>query len=356
MKWWIAATLVPALAWPFNNARSQADTVFISNPSFEADVALFSQDTAGWIDCGFLSEAPAAVQPGQYDARMAPKDQRYYMSLVVRENYTWDAIGQKLEKPLEPGKCYEWTVYLAQSPHYVDYARRHAGKVRYNNPIQLFIWGGSGFCQAGQLLAETAVVKHKNWQAYRLVFRPQKPVFYITLHAYYLNPLAAAYNGHILVDNASHIVSIPCTDQSEKPVDASKVLTLSPPSLEALERYIALHGPHIIFSSKKLELEEKTDADFFRPEYLSYAHMSVIAKGLRWFPGQKLIIGIKPRPKRLLDARIEYISQYLRNRGLKPEQFAVVVYEKKENATWLAESPDIALRLAPDGEGESVRE
>lgn len=352
MAWWKTTIFIGALAGLFHDAHSQAaDTIFLANPSFEADVALFSQDTAGWVDCGFLSEAPAAVQPGQYDVRMAAKDQRYYMSLVVRENYTWDAIGQKLEKPLEPGKCYEWTIYLAQSPHYFDYARRHAGKVRYNNPIQLFIWGGSGFCQAGQLLAETEVVKHKNWQPYRLVLRPQKPVYYLTLHAYYLNPLAKAYNGHILIDNASHIVSIPCPDDMEAPIDAGKVLTLSPPSVEALERYISLHGPHIVFSPKKLELEENNDADFFRPEYLSYAHMSVIAKGLRWFSGQKLVIGVKAHPRRQVGARVEYLVQYLRDRGLKPEQYSVIPYDEAGAMEWLAESPDLGMTLMEGEKG-----
>lgn len=328
--------------------NAQYDTVFLMNPSFEANYFLpIENDTIGWVDCGFLSEGPATYQPGQFDVSLAANHLRNYLSMVVRDNYTWDAVGQRLSRPLLAGQCYEITLYLAQARQYISNSHRHEGKVKYNNPLRLLLWGGSGFCQAGQLLAETELVKNKEWQPYHFYFRPERDVTHLTLHAYYLNPMAPAYNGHILIDHASAIIHIPCeTAPLPAPPDDNPIF-LTPQSIDELERYIALHGKNIVFRPRTTELEEKKDEGLYNPRYWSYAHFSVIVKGMRWFPKRKLVVAIKPHSKKLLEGRIQSIKKFIVDRDLEPSQYELRIYDKSQDkkTRWLSISSDLAIRI-----------
>lgn len=326
---------------------AQSDTVWLANPSFEANFVSFSGDSVGWTDCGFLSEGPATYQPGQFDVSLAAADKRNYISMVVRDNYTWDAVGQKLTTPLRAGVCYKITIQLAQARSFIASSRRHEGRVKYTNPLRLLLWGGTGFCQAGQLLAETDLVKNKNWELYTFYFRPEREVTHLTLHAYYLNPMAPAYNGHILMDNASPIVAIPCESAPISTSPDQNPIALTPQSVDELKRYIALHGRNIVFQPGKYELEEKPSEGYYNPRYWSYAHFSVIVKGLNWFPERKLVLVVKDKPRRLLQGRLRYLEQFAYSRGLSPMQFVVRAYDKvlDKKADWTARSGDLWIRL-----------
>lgn len=328
-------------------AQAQSDTIWLANPSFEANFVSFSGDSVGWTDCGFLSEGSATYQPGQFDVSLAASDLRNYISMVVRDNYTWDAVGQKLSAPLRAGVCYKISIQLAQARSFIASSRRHEGKVRYSNPLRLLLWGGTGFCQAGQLLAETDLVKNKNWELYTFYFRPERDVTHLTLHAYYLNPMAPAYNGHILMDNASAIIAIPCETAPISSSPDQNPIALTPQSVDELKRYISLHGRNIVFQPNKYELEEKSDEGYYNPRYWSYAHFSVIVKGLIWFPERKLVVAVNNKPKRLLQGRLRYLEQFAHSRGLSPMQFVIRPYDKEidKKADWTTHSGDLWIRL-----------
>lgn len=57
-----------------------------------------------------------------------------------------------------------------------------------------------------ELLAETPLVDHQDWQRYTLSFRPTMDITYIYLEAYYSSDGVGAYNGNVLVDGMSGIV------------------------------------------------------------------------------------------------------------------------------------------------------
>jgi outer membrane protein OmpA-like peptidoglycan-associated protein len=72
------------------------------------------------------------------------------------------------------------------------------------------IWGGDYFCDKAELLGETPAISNIDWKKFNFVFQPQKTHKYITFEAFYKTPTLESYNGHVLVDNLSDIVPVPC--------------------------------------------------------------------------------------------------------------------------------------------------
>jgi outer membrane protein OmpA-like peptidoglycan-associated protein len=72
------------------------------------------------------------------------------------------------------------------------------------------MWGGSGFCNQRELLAESVPISNGEWITFEFEFRPTQNHRYFTIEAFYKTPILFPYNGHILVDNASNIMRIAC--------------------------------------------------------------------------------------------------------------------------------------------------
>ena len=196
---------------------SQADTVRLLNPSFEDTPkqggAGFT-GIAGWFDCGkinFPEESPPDIHPnGYWENNLPASDRKTYLGLVVRDNNTYESVSQRLDTMLVAGKCYKFTLHLAKAEKYVSLTRTTGEKANYTTPIVLRIWGGSGFCNDKELLAESPPVNNTSWQINTFEFSPKSNIRSVTFEAFYKTPTPYPYNGNILVDGGSEIVRIPC--------------------------------------------------------------------------------------------------------------------------------------------------
>lgn len=335
--------------------QAQNAVIHIKNPSFEAEdyAQFFNKDARSWIDCGFFAEEPPTIQPGSHEVELQPQHLKGYLSMVVRENNTWDAVGQTLERPLEAGKCYKFSLYLATAERYVSQSRITGGRVNYRNPIRLLIWGGDNVCEAGQILAKTDLVKNNNWTLYEFVFHPKATITHLALHAYYLNPMSLSYNGNILIDHASDIEEITCPDEFPL-VENESLIELKPRSLEELENFIRLHGPSIVFNENGNELVGYEENWLYNAEHWSQIYFSVIGKSIQHFPTHQLVIAVKGKSPRKIQRRIEFIGAFLNQLGIPATAYRCIPHPATEEA-WLSTNRDLTIRLEPKPELKSLK-
>lgn len=205
----LAALLLAPTLW------GQNDTVYLINPSFE-DFPRSGHAPRGWADCGFPGETPPDTQPdATFSVNVPALDGNTYLGMVVRDNDTWESVGQRLGKPLEKGKCYEFRIHLARSPTYVSVSRlpdSGGDPANYTTPAKLRVYGGNDFCDKAYLLAETKLIINHRWLEYRMKFEPVQSYTHIVFEAFYNTPTLFPYNGNILLDKASAIVPIPCDE------------------------------------------------------------------------------------------------------------------------------------------------
>ena len=196
--------------------------IAISNPSFE-DVphrgTLGGADSQikGWYDCGqlqFPTETPPDIHPiNAWKVTKGPSHGNSYLGLVIRDNDTWEAVTQRLPIAMEEGKCYAFNVDLSRSDFYISGSKMTQSLENYTNPAVLRIHGGTGVCGRQEQLGESTTVTNDEWRTYEFKFEPERTVNYLTIEAFYKTPTLIPYNGHILVDNASLIVEIPCDEE-----------------------------------------------------------------------------------------------------------------------------------------------
>ncbi len=209
-----------------NFAQAQEQKIQLKNASFE-DTPRHSQTPRDWIDCGFPGESEPDVQPsGEFGVTMLPQDGDTYLGLVVRDNSTWERVSQRLSGPMEGGKCYEFSIYLAKSPQYLSQSRVTDEKVNYVRNAKIRIYGGFSPCHRQQLLAESPLISSYNWRQFNFKFEPTDDFTYITFEAFYQTPNLFPYNGNILLDNASALTVVPCKDKP--PVVITKTTTPPP--------------------------------------------------------------------------------------------------------------------------------
>jgi outer membrane protein OmpA-like peptidoglycan-associated protein len=207
----------------------QRDTIRFTNASFE-DFPRNSNPPRGWYDCGFKGETPPDVQPGGgFDVGKSAAHGETYLGMVVRDNETWEAVSQRLNKPLQKGKCYDFSIYLSRSEVYVSQSRVTEKVANYVTPAKLRIYGGNAYCAKADLLGETSLVINTRWLEYKFRFEPTDMYYYITFEAFYQTPTLFPYNGNILVDNASAIVEVDCKEPLNKEEDPVAEATPPPP-------------------------------------------------------------------------------------------------------------------------------
>ncbi len=176
-----------------------------------------TEPPSGWFDCGavhFPNHTPPDIHRGGtgfWENEISTHDGKTYLTMVVREDDSYESISQKLTGTLKGGQCYQFSIYLAQSPKYLSGTRR-SGNVKQNftQPTVLRVWGGKVTCNQGELLAESEPVDHANWQEYKFTLEPSSDYQVITLEAFYKTPVLFGYNGHICLDGASHFRLIDC--------------------------------------------------------------------------------------------------------------------------------------------------
>lgn len=209
----------------------------LNNPSFEdlphKGGGVFDIGIKGWYDCGnltFVNESPPDIHPiNAWSVVKAPSEGRSYLGMVVRDNDTWESLSQRLNNPIEGGKCYSFNIDLARSKYYVSGSKVTNEIENYTKPAVLRIWGGTSVCGKQELLGESVTVSNEDWRTYEFEFRPTKTVTYFTIEVFYKVPTLIPYNGHLLIDNASSIKQIPC-DEEEIPISEAQEMIADAPS------------------------------------------------------------------------------------------------------------------------------
>ncbi len=347
----------------FGQKITNPNPIVLENPSFEG----FPQPgrpPENWFDCGKRGETPPDTQPGAFSVKKQASHGTTYLGLVVRDNETWEGVSQKLTRPLEINQCYELSLDLAQSVFYISLSKTTGMETNFAEPVILQIYGGYGYCDRKELLAQTGFVNFSNWKTIPFRLSPKKGNYtYLIIQAYFTTskkPLLEAFNGNILLDNASPIRPIPCQEKIAKVNTKPPVATTpTPPKPEKKE------------TRKKQKEQEppisQTETSTPPPEPTHKFDRENIQKGLSipveniYFPTNKF--EIKPKS----EAGLQEIFQFLvKNSDVKieigghtnsncDEEFCNELSENRARAVmdWLVNqgiSPD---RLQAKGHGKN---
>ncbi|MEM9834900.1 MAG: OmpA family protein [Bacteroidota bacterium] len=218
----------------------EATPIQLRNPSFE-DMPRNSMPPIGWTDCGWTTETAPDVQPdplNQFRVTMQAQDGNTYLGMVVRDNDTWERVGQELNEPMMAGQCYAFRIQLARSRVYLSQSRIDNRPANYVTPARLRIWGGYDLCDRNSIIGETGLISNFNWQEYKLKLKPQEDFSHIILEVFYRSPTLIPYNGNLLLDNASPLVPMDC----EEEIPPSVVMIDEPPLIEPAPESITKKG------------------------------------------------------------------------------------------------------------------
>lgn len=180
----------------------------LKNPSFEDEPRNSTMPT-DWYYYGHPDESPPDIQPGSFEVTTRAVDGETYLGLVLRDNKTWEGIGQDLEQAMKRGYLYEMTVALAMPKRMVSISRATGEYADFNHPVLFRIWGVDIKNNKEEILAETPPIDHVDWRKYSFTLMPRKHDYpAIAFTAWYVNGLEKPYNGYILIDNCSALTVI----------------------------------------------------------------------------------------------------------------------------------------------------
>lgn len=235
-------------------AQESTEVIQLLNPSFE-DMPRHSKAPRAWSDCGFKGESAPDIQPsGIFSVTKPAADGNTYLGLVVRDNDTWESVGQELSKSLEKGKCYSFSIALCRSELYVSISRLSDQTANYTTPAKLRIYGGNSYCEKKELLAESPMIANTRWQDYNFKLEPTKNYSFLILEAYYKTPTLIPYNGNLLVDNFSDIKVANCRE------NMAQVETTSSNQPEKKQESIVVKAETIKIDNKDSNTIKQKDA------------------------------------------------------------------------------------------------
>jgi hypothetical protein len=235
-------------------AQESTEVIQLLNPSFE-DMPRHSKAPRAWSDCGFKGESAPDIQPsGIFSVTKPAADGNTYLGLVVRDNDTWESVGQELSKSLEKGKCYSFSIALCRSELYVSISRLSDQTANYTTPAKLRIYGGNSYCEKKELLAESPMIANTRWQDYNFKLEPTKNYSFLILEAYYKTPTLIPYNGNLLVDNFSDIKVANCRE------NLAQVETTSSNQPEKKQESIVVKAETIKIDNKDSNTIKQKDA------------------------------------------------------------------------------------------------
>jgi gliding motility-associated-like protein len=172
------------------------------NPSFEGSPASpFDSDTWGiippdWKTC--QGGSTPDIQPGAWGVDTPPSKGKSYVSIICREDGTFEDIGQNLNQTLKRDSIYYFSLDLAFNDA--------AGGTSIRTPNVLRIWGTGSGCDRKDLIWTSPVIDHRDWQKYELGFKAKQDYAGLDFDAYYAG--STFYRGRILIDNISGIESV----------------------------------------------------------------------------------------------------------------------------------------------------
>lgn len=237
--------------------------ILLSNPSFEDTPhrgEVGGSGPAGWFDCpSKAGESAPDVQPGCWHVNKPASHGATYVGMVVREKESWEGIGQRLSRPIEINQCYEFSLDLCKSDTYLSPTSATGPESPFTTPAKVIIWGGNGYCDKAEVLAQSTIVTHTRWITYNFHLEPKKGNYsFIMIEAYYKTPVLFPYNGHVLVDNASAIKPVFCNPEKMPEKKVSPPVAAKTPTKPPVTSPKVTGGPSTPAVVKKEE--PKTEA------------------------------------------------------------------------------------------------
>ncbi len=309
--------------------NAQIKVIWLINPSFE-DYPRPGITPSGWDNCGdekFPEETPPDIHPTPdqlFGVKQKAVHESTYMAMVVRENKTWESVGQTLSQPMMANQCYIFRIKLSQSLAYKSFIKdkEQEGEKDFTEPIVLRIWGGEKGCEKGELLAISPRIKNEEWLNYTFKFTPKNNYKNIVLEAYRARGGLVFPNGNILLDHASPLVPFDC--DSEKSVMAEfdwSPYELSLNNLKTandLRWYVASQGFHLHFGA---------NGEFSN---LGKKNIQRIAAAMSQFPNQKLLFYIDGKKKFKHNKYVKKVKTQLDLEELSESQYEVRKMKSKD--------------------------
>ncbi len=361
-----------------SSARTQ--DIYFNNPSFE-DTPQHSKAPQGWTDCGFLTESPPDIQPNSTLNTYQPAfDGRTYLALVVKDNGTWESVGQQLSRPMKPRQCYELAFFAAHSTRYISTSRKTGRVTDYKGPVILRFYGGFDYCDRKQLLAKTEAITDPAWNFFSLLVVPNEAFDYLTIEAFFQPGDRYAYNGNVLLDRlyplklrestpeemqnmtqrkksgaatASIQADKNANDQSGIPMavgeQVSPVETIQfeqAVTLNELRDIVQHYGPHITFSLPEEELKRSTYLLSVN-RYYQNQELHRIVESLRHFPRVRLIIGVDSSSATSFEQRKTELKWALQELHLPRNQYQIIDFNSRKGArkNWLWQEEGLAVYM-----------
>ncbi len=189
------------------NTFSQ-DTISLKNASFEWSSAVANSIPVGWEICSRPNETPPDVHSKDtrhYSVNHAPHVGKNYIGLVVRSNFTYESIHQKLKKNLQKGKTYKMHLFAAMSDTFKSHDAKTTKLASFTTPAIVRIWGVKNKCETLELLYESEPINHVEWKKLNIEFSPKMEHDRILIEAFYDKMITDPYNGNVLLDGLSEI-------------------------------------------------------------------------------------------------------------------------------------------------------
>lgn len=320
-----------------------------------------SAPPAGWYDCGMAGQSAPDIQPGFFNVIKPASHGSTYIGLVVREDETWEAVGQRLSRPIEANKCYEFTIDLCRAEEYLSptSANKSVEKT-FGSAATIRVWGGNGFCDRAELLYTSPYIVNTRWLRYTIPLKPKKGAYnFIMIEAYYKTPVLFPYNGNVLLDNASAIKQVPC-DQKKKDEPIAQVnkpktpptqpakppVTKAPPPPPVSSAPVKVDGPKTIANVDATKLKKGDvlqiqnlyfDADKYDIKNECIAPLNDVLSFLQKNPKISVEIGghTNNRPaddfaNRLSATRAQSVANWLISKGISASRIQYKGYGKTQ--------------------------
>lgn len=345
MKFWINTFLILSLLFFIShNLTAQSTEIKLTNPSFE-DFPRPSAVPRGWFDCGgvlFPLETPPdihAYNTGHFGVNKKAFDKDTYISLVCRQNDSYESISQKLETSLQKGSVYTFSLAISKTNEYRSAIRGNTHReVNFNTPISLRIWGGNGYCDIKELLAQSPLIFNEEWVEYTFFFEPKnEDLDFITFEAY----SEELVNGHVLLDNASSIVLIENDSiykesrsiQKRNLEETQKAMNRSKKQKQ-LETEITIRGTSIKFKNNKLT-------------FSGLRKLKQVGTAFKKMEGQrKLIIDFNGLKSKKAKLRKEEIVNTLLNLGVPRLDFEIRnSLDEDDQVKWLVDDDNMFIGI-----------
>ena len=361
------------ISFGFHYSLLSQEVVYLKNPSFE-DVPKYGDVPGAWRNCAFNNESPPDIHPikdGLFGVNQKPVNGSTYIGLIARDNSSTESIGQELISPLKADQCYSLSIGLCRSDKLMSRSRLTGEMQNFNLPVTLRIWGGLSPCGRKSLLATSPQIDNTDWKKYTFHFRPEEDLSWISFEVYYVEGATGAYNGNLLMDNASPIVPISCDNQESLVADAAiqqpdyNYVNYGIPENVRSKMFFSAYGGTGFYMDfrvvdrpidiKALILDNCPDMGFqFSSHFLTDEFgiaLKEIAVNVQSHRNTKLLLGMPYVGNTLVTKRKRTLKRIFREIGLSKNKYEIVVLPPDWNEEeWLCGGQELWLKLV-DGSG-----